>query len=192
MVSESPRGEPKRSTNLVTSHLASASSSQFQVCDRRGLRFTCKFKFVIAASCPESLRSRVFGTSVSSLLSPLVPSRFILASSARWPSVESARDGAGRGDAAWVCRAAPVAALLGPLAELDNVSRASRQCPWRLTGRQSRQPLVCSAAAMAHRFRPSVTVAPVVSTPIQVMRRAGCQQRRPPVPTATHWPLVAV
>ena len=43
-----------------------------------------------------------------------------------------------------VCRAAPVAALTGLLAELDNVSRASRQYPWRLTGRQSHQPLVFS------------------------------------------------
>ena len=45
-------------------------------------------------------------------------------------------------------RAAPVAALLGvlgPLAELDNVSCASRQCPRRLMGRQSREPFVCSA-----------------------------------------------
>ena len=61
------------------------------------------------SSCPESLRSRVFGTSVSSSLSPLIPSRFK-------HSVESARDGAGRGDAAGVCHAATVAALLGPLA----------------------------------------------------------------------------
>ena len=183
-----PSGEPERSTNLATSQLA--SSIQFQVCDR--LSFTGKFKFVIAASHLESLRSHVFGTSVSSSLSPLVPSRFILASSARWASVESAAcDGNGRGDAAGVqvCRAALVATLLGPLAELDNVSRASRQCPWRLTARQSRQP---SVAAMAHGDRPSVTVAQVVSTPIQVMPRAGCRQRRPSVPTATHWPFVAV
>ena len=39
------------------------SSIQFQVCDR--LSFTGKYKFVIAASRPESLRSLVFGTSVS-------------------------------------------------------------------------------------------------------------------------------
>ena len=55
----------------------------------------------------------------------------------------------------------------------------------------SRQPLVCSAAAMAHRDMPSVTVAPVASTPIQVMRKVGCRQSRPSVSTATHRPLVA-
>ena len=160
VVSEShSSGEPERSTNLATSQLASESSIQFQVCDRLSSKFTGKFKFVIAASRSESrsLRSRIFGTSVSSSLSPLVPSPFVLASSAHWPSVESARDGAGRGDAAGVCRAAPVAALLCPPAELDNVSRASRHCPWRLTGRQSRQSLVCSAAAMVRRDRPSAT-----------------------------------
>ena len=139
---------------------------------------------MIAAFRPESLRSRVFGTTVSSSISPLVPSCFVLASSACWRSVESASDGA-------VCRAAPAAALLGPLVELANVCHASRQCPWLLRGRQSRQPLVCSTAAMAHRDWPSVTVAPVVSTPIQVMRRAGCRQRRPSVHTATHRPLAA-
>ena len=128
------RVESLRSTNLATSQLA--SSIQFQVCDR--LSFTGKFKFVIAASRPESLRSCTFGTSVSSSLSPLVQGLFIIASSARSPSVESARDDARRGDATRVCRAAPVAALLGPLAELDNISRDSRQCPWRLTGCQSR------------------------------------------------------
>ena len=140
-------------------------SIQFQVCDR--FSFTGKFKFVIVASLPESLRSSVFGTSVSNSLSPVVPSRFILASSARWPSV-------GRGDAAGVCRAAPVAALLSTLAELENVSSASRQCPWLLTGSQSRQPLVCSATAMAHcdsTVKQSVTAAPLVSTLIQVMLR---------------------
>ena len=49
-----------RSTNLATSQLA--SSIQFQNCDR------LSFKFVIAASRSESLRSRVrvFDTSVSS------------------------------------------------------------------------------------------------------------------------------
>ena len=179
-----PSEEPERSTNLATLQLA--SSIQFQVCD--SLRFTGKkkFKFVIAASRPESLRSHVFGTSVSSSLSPLVPSRFILASSARWASVESAAcDGNGRGDAAGVqvCRAALVATLLGPLAELDNVSRASRQCPWRLIARQSRsrQPSVCSAARQSR------------SGQSLVPRFKSCgahdvhgRQRRPSVPTATH------
>ena len=37
------------------------------------------------------------------------------------------------GDGAGVCRAGPVAALLGPFAELDNVSRAS---PSRALGGQ--------------------------------------------------------
>ena len=53
-------------------------------------RLSSTGKFVIAASH----RSRVFGTSVSSSFSPLVSSCFILAPSARWRSVESARDGA--------------------------------------------------------------------------------------------------
>ena len=66
------RVESLRSTNLATSQLA--SSIQFQVCDH--LSFTDKFKFVITASPPESLRSRVLGTSVSSSLSPLVERRF--------------------------------------------------------------------------------------------------------------------
>ena len=105
---------------------------------------------MIADSRPESVpisfsRPQHVSLAVSSSLSPLVPGCYILASSACWRSVESARDGV-------VCRAAPLAALLGLLAKLDtcNVSSASRQCPWRLTGRQSGQPLVCSAAAMGH------------------------------------------
>ena len=157
---------PSRTRTLVPSPFVLASWAR-------------QFKFVIAsrseslAASESSFRLRPIGPPSSRLVSP--------------------RDDAGRGDAAGVCRAAPVAALLGPLrlAELDNVSRASRHCPWRLTGHQSHQPLVFSAAAMAHRDRPSVTVVPVVSTPIQVMRSAGCWQRRPSVPTTTHRPLVA-
>ena len=60
-VSEShPSIEPEVRTDLATSQLA--SSIQFQVRDR------LSFKFVIAASHarPESLRSRVFDTPVSS------------------------------------------------------------------------------------------------------------------------------
>ena len=53
-----PSEELERSKNLATSQLASLM--QFQVCDR------LSFKFVIAASRPQSLRSRVFCMSVSS------------------------------------------------------------------------------------------------------------------------------
>ena len=80
--------------------------------------------------------------------------KFSVISSARWPSIESARDGAGRGNAT---RRGPPGSARNGLAwpacrasELDNVSRASRQCPWRLTGCQSRQAFVCSSAAMAY------------------------------------------
>ena len=58
-----------------------------------------------------------------------------------------------------------------PLAELDNISRASRQGPRRLTGSKSRQPLVCLAVVTGRQSR-------VVSTPIQAIRRAVCRQRR--------------
>ena len=57
---------------------------------------------------------------------------------------------------------------------LGYVGRASRQCPWRLSGRQSRQPLARSG--MAH----SPSVAPVP----RYRRRAGCQSRRPSVRSA--------
>ena len=176
-------------------------------CSRRSLLPSRSFRLIrvelgLSSRVPSFSR---LGHVSSSSLSPLIRVasgfRVILSSLTRWPSVKSARDDAGRGDAAGVCRAAPdaagvcraapVASLLGLLAELDNVSRASSQCPFRLTGRQSRQPSVCSAAAMANRDRPSVTVATVVSTPIQVMRSAGCRQRRPSIPTTTHGPLVA-
>ena len=49
------------------------------------------------------------GVAIFKFVVALVPSRFVLASSACWPSVGSARDGA-------VCRAAPLPALPGPLA----------------------------------------------------------------------------
>ena len=81
--------------------------------------------------------------------------------------------------------AAAVTALLGRLAECARFSpawamlRASRQYPWRLTGRWSRQPLVCRRVAGGVAHRPSVA-APAVS----ITRRAGCGSGLVPVPGA--------
>ena len=187
VVSEShPSGEPERFTNLATSQLA--SSIQFQVCDR--LSFTVQVcdpgLWWVSSWVPSFSRLRhvsfkflnvryrlSFRVASFSRLRPVVPpsSRLVTAPGAVTP---------------------PGSAGPRPLAELDNISRSSRQGPWLLTGRKSRQPIVCSAAAMAHRNRPSVMVTPVISTQIQAIRRAVCRQRRPSVPTVTHWPLVAV
>ena len=104
------------------------------------------FKLVIAARS-ESLHSRVFG-------------RMALRRVGSWRRRARRRrrglSGRTRSGLAWLaCRVGQCYTI---------VSLTSRRCPWRLTGRQSRQPIVCSAAAMAQRDRPSVTVAPVVIT----------------------------
>ena len=70
-------------------------------------------------------------SSVSSSWSPLVPSRLVLESPARWPSVGSARDGA-------VCRAAAVTVLLGLLAECPCVMDVLPCCPSRYELARSR------------------------------------------------------
>ena len=75
---------------------------------------------------------------------------------------------------------------------LGDVSRASRQYPWRQVG-DSRTPVTVASAvsvlAAAHWHRPSAWVAPAVST--RNHRRARCQRRRPSVPTAAQRPLNA-
>ena len=115
VVSESrPSEEHERSTNLATSKLFDPVSSlwspqlhwQVQVRDRG-----------LSSRVPSFSRLWHVSFRSSNSLFPLVPSRFILTSSAGWPSVESARDGAGRGNTVGVCRAAPVAALLGSLGQ---------------------------------------------------------------------------
>ena len=82
-------------------------------------------------------------TSVSSSRSPLVSSCFVIGSSARWTSGGSAHNGA-------VCRSRARGGLASSWAACrvprlspgqDDVSCASRPYPWRLTSRQSRQPL---------------------------------------------------
>ena len=101
------------------------------------------------------------------------------------------------GDGARVCRAAPVAALLGPFAKLDNVSRASRQSPWRITAlSRSCQPLVCVQlrrwlTVTGRQSRSRQSLVPLFNSCCgQDVGIAG--PARPSVPTATHWPLVAV
>ena len=91
---------------LPRSNLPLQSCFKFVNHDR--LSFTGKF---VIASHYKSLCSSscVFGLSFKFMIASRCESLF-LASSARWPSVRSARDGI-------VCRAAPVASLLGPLAE---------------------------------------------------------------------------
>ena len=73
--------------------------------------------------------------------------------------------------------AAPATALRGPgQSGLGYVGHASRQCPWRLSGRQSRQPLVVQEWPTGRQSRqPRVP---------RYRRRAGCQSRRPSVRSA--------
>ena len=102
-------------------------------------------------------------------------SLYFLASSAAWPSVGSARAGA-------VCRAAPVEALLGLLAECPRLSPA-----WIMLVAPVASTLGGAAShASPHRIQRWLTGRPISRAGRQqprFMRRAGCRQRRQSVPT---------
>ena len=178
---------------LPCSNLPLQSSFNFQVCDR--LSFTGKFKFVIAASRSESrpLHSRVFATSVSGSLHSSFPSSVLPVGppSSRLVTAPGAVMQPGE-----VRRAAPVMALPGQLAEPRSwtmlvVPVVSALGGSRAASRARRSCVPQRRWLTSYCDRPSITVAPVVNTPIQVIRRAGwCRQRRPSVPTATHMLLV--
>ena len=103
----------------------------------------------------------------------LVPSPFVLASSARqFKFVIASRSESLH------------SRVFGPLA-LHQVGSWRCRAQWRCRGLQVR-------ARLARLPNWTMLVAPVVSTLIQVMRSTGCRQRLPSVPTTTHRPLVVL